>query len=121
MANKIIIPKAFSSKSSKEEYPFAELVIDKQSGLRVMEAICTALEDSFAEDEKRLGKTFRQRIQTNAEVRRRADICCKWFRILRAECRYSTSRAISQLSHALRTELDGGQYEPPKADGMYKA
>lgn len=114
----IIIPKAFTR---KEDYPFAEMVKSPQDALRVRNAICKALEASFAEDENRLGEMFRRRIQTEAEVRRRADICGKWFRTLRAECGYTTSRAISVLDQALRTELDGGTFEPPKAEGMYKA
>lgn len=118
MAQQIIIPKAFTR---KEDYPFAEFVKDPNTGVRVVNAICKALADSFAEDERRLGKAFRRQIQTETEVRRRADICGKWFRTLRAECRYSTDRALSVLGDALRAELDGGIFEPPKAEGMFKA
>jgi len=118
MNQQIIIPKAFTR---KEDYPFAEMVKDPRTGLEVANAICKAIASSFAEDEKSLGKTFRQKIQTEAEVRRRADICGKWFRILRAECGYSTARAIATLADALRAELNGGTFEPPKAEGMYKA
>ena len=118
MQQQIIIPKAFSS---EKDYPFASMVKDPSTAVRVMKAICKAIGDSFAEDQRRLGKSFREKIQTEAEVKRRADICGKWFRILRAECGYSTSRAISTFDEALRTELDGGVFEPPKADGMYKA
>ncbi len=116
MVQQIIIPK----KSWKREtYPFAELVRSPRDAYGVMKAICTALEKSFAEDEKRLGSGFRSKIQTQAEVDRRAEILCKWFRTLRCECSYSTDRAKATLYAALRTELDGGKFEPPKAEGMY--
>lgn len=114
----IIIPKSFTS---ARDYPFAEVVKDAATARRVILAICRALAASFAEDKKRLGESFRKKIQTAAEEKRRADICGKWFRILRAECGYTTSRALSTLDIALRAELDGGVFEPPKADGMYSA
>jgi hypothetical protein len=103
----------------KEEYPFAQLVRSPAEAHEVFKAICSALKRSFDEDERRLGSGFRSKIETQAEVERRTEIMCGWFRTLRNECSYSTQRAISVLPDALRTELDGGKYEPPKAEGMY--
>jgi len=111
----IIVPEPFGKKT----YPFAELVRSPREGYGVYAAICAALEQSFREDERRLGSSFRERIQTQAEVRRRTEILCKWFRTLRADCGYSVSRAKATIGQALRAELDGGNFEPPKAEGMY--
>jgi len=52
-------------------------------------------------------------VGTQAEVKRRAEICLKWFRVMRADMGYSTERALDFLAAALRTELDGGKWEPP--------
>ncbi len=116
MVQQIIVPK---KPWENQTYPFAELVRSPQDAYGVMEAICSALEESFNEDERRMGSSFRSRIQTQAEVNRRTDIMCEWFRTLRCECSYSTDRAKSVLGTALRTELDGGKFDPPKAEGMY--
>jgi len=114
MAN-IIVPKVFG----QEKYPFLELCVDKAQAYKVCCAICAALEKSFQFDAKHMGKGFAEKIETQHEVRRRTNILCKWFGILRNECSYSTSRALDTLPLALRTELNGGDFEPPKAEGSY--
>jgi hypothetical protein len=114
MAN-IIIPK----KPGEEKYPFMELVANPQKGYDVVRAICKYLDQSFKTDEALMGRSFREKIQTQREVDRRTEILCKWFEILRRECSYSTERALAVLPQALRTELDGGKFEPPKAEGMF--
>ena len=114
MAN-IIVPKPFG----QEKYPFLELCVDKAQALKVFDSICNAIEQSFAFDEKHMGKPFRQKVETQHEWGRRAEILCKWFGTLRNECSYSTSRALAYLPVALREELNGGTFEPPKAEGGY--
>lgn len=56
---------------------------------------------------------------TRAEVKRRTEICLKWFRVMRGDLGYSTERALDFLSLALRTELDGGKWEPPAATAAW--
>lgn len=116
MVQQIIIPKRGFK---KETYPFLEIVKSPAKALEVVNHICAELAHSFKVDEKRMGKSFREKIQTQAEVERRTDILCDWFRTLRCECSYSTDRALAVLGTALRTELDGGTFEPPKAEGMF--
>ena len=114
MAN-IIVPKPFG----QDSYPFMELCTDKRQAYRVFKSICASIERSFAFDEENMGKAFRQKVETQHEIGRRTDILCKWFRILRCECAYSTSKALTYLPVALREELNGGKFEPPKAEGSY--
>jgi hypothetical protein len=114
MAN-IIIPKPFG----QEKYPFLELCTDKAQAHRVFTSLCDTIEKSFAYDEKHMGSAFRKKVETHSEWRRRADILGDWFATLRNECGYSTSRALDFLPVALREVLNGGKFEPPKAEGSY--
>lgn len=64
---------------------------------------------------KAIAKSFRShpmRHQTGAEVKRRFEICVKWFKLLRMEKKWSIDRAVSELHKALRAELDGSEYKP---------
>lgn len=119
MAN-IIVQKNPFQELDEDEIPFVQLIKNPIDGYNLRNAMCKALQKSFDEDEKRMGSSFRNHIQTQHEVKRRTEILCKWFRTVRAEMGYSTDRAISILYPALRTELDGGVYEPPKAEGMFE-
>ena len=71
------------------------------------------IQESFMHDAIR--HPGRQVVGTRAEVKRRTEICLKWFRVMRGDMGYSTERALDFLGLALRTELDGGKWEPPAA------
>lgn len=49
---------------------------------------------------------------TRAEVKRRFDLCVKWFKVMRMDHKFSIDRAVSQLGTALRAELDGKPFNP---------
>ncbi len=50
------------------------------------------------------------------EIKHRTEILYRWFTVMRAEVGYSTHRALDMLPEALRTELDGGSWEPPPVE-----
>ena len=105
----------YSSDESKT--PFADLTpMQKQGVQRRMESI---LADSFQTDENRKGPRFRQRIQTQAEVKRRGMIMVRWFRRMRGDEGYSVQKALDLLPGAIRTELDGGVYNPPPKNRLW--
>jgi len=79
------------------------------------------LAGSFREEERRHGKEFRKRIQTQDEMNRRADIIAKWFREMRCSLGYSMQKCMAEIPNALRAELDGARYTPPPKDKMYRA
>ena len=114
MAN-IIIPKPFGEK----DLAFAHLSPRQVSELG--QAICAALQQSFDWDEREMGAGFRQKIQTQAEVKRRGEILCRMFRDMREAGGFSFNRAVAMLSPGLRQELNGKRFEPPKAAGMYSS
>lgn len=66
-----------------------------------------------------MGEGFRKKIQTQAEAKRRGEILCRMFRDMVETGGYSFSRAIGMFDHGLRIELNGGRFEPPKAEGMF--
>lgn len=51
-------------------------------------------------------------IKTRNEIERRFKILIKWFIILRRDLHWSVPRIIDECPRILRTELDGGTYEP---------
>lgn len=77
------------------------------------------LKESFLTDERRKGKEYRQRVHTQAEERRRGMILMRWFRTMCGDLGYSTQKALDLLPRALRTELDGGNYEPPPYNRLW--
>jgi hypothetical protein len=95
------------------ETAFAELVKRKEDLKRVFTGISKALSISFEQDKKEHPLSF---VITDAAIKERFSICEKWFRIMRGDCGYSVDRAVDYLPVALRTELDGGQFEPPKTE-----
>lgn len=114
----IIIPGRFAS----EDKPFFELANgNRATAYRVMRLFERTLERSFDEDEDRHGKAFRQKVQTQAELKRRADIMARWFRTMRGELGFSVSQVEAELHRALRSDLDGVGYEPPRAGRLYGA
>ncbi len=93
---------------------FGNLVRNPADLQRVFLAVNSAILNSFEQDKARSPLVF---IVTEHEVRRRFKICEKWFRVMRGDCGYSVDRAVDFVPLALRTELDGGTFEPPKGEG----
>lgn len=82
----------------------------------VQQGIIEAIRRSFIEEERRAGKYEVKPQATRDEVKRRTTICYNWFLAMRAECGYSVQRAIDMLPTALRSELDGDNWVPPKLE-----
>lgn len=99
--------------------PFAEMVISPAQAIRAAKLFERTLRESFERDEKMIGKAFRLKIQTQAEMKRRAEIMARWFRVFRGDLGYSMARVEAELGNALRSELDGGLYTPPSTQRMF--
>jgi hypothetical protein len=72
---------------------------------RAMLGIEHAIERSFQSDGARM---------TQAEVRRRFDICERVFRQLRGDLGWGLQRVLDHLPGYLRCELDGAPWEPDR-------
>lgn len=79
--------------------------LDLHTRARVVNAITKAIEVSFSEDKAS---------QTDAEIKRRFDICFKAYKILRNDLGWSLQRVEDEMPVALRSLLDGGSWEPTK-------
>lgn len=95
--------------------PFAEMVISPSQALRAARLFERTLRESFEYDEKEMGQHFRSTVQTGAEMKRRAEIMARWFRVFRGDLGYSLARVEAELGNALRCELNGGLYTPSPA------
>ncbi len=93
------------------ETAFADSVRRLDDLKLVFTGISKAISLSLEHDKKEHPLSF---VATDATIRERFAICEKWFRIMRGDCGYSVDRAVDYLPVALRTELDGGSFEPPK-------
>lgn len=51
-------------------------------------------------------------VQTENEIAHRFEICIRWFVILRRDLGWTVPKIIDKLPTILRTELDGGKFEP---------
>lgn len=93
--------------------------------MRQVELVVTrTVANSFHEDARK-GGGLQGRIKgelraTDAEIRRRAGIAWDWFVAMRAECGYSTIRALDFLPQALRAELDGVPWLPPPPERAWR-
>jgi hypothetical protein len=86
-------------------------LVRSTSDLKLLQAkLSEVIQDSFVQDAVRSKGRV---VGTQAEVKRRTEICLKWFRVMRGDLGYSTERALDFLSLALRKELDGESWEPP--------
>lgn len=85
----------------------------------VMKRFDRIISDSFLTDEKRHGAGFREKVLTQAEVRRRGKIIFRWFRVMRGENGFSAQQAVDLLPGALRTELDGDDFIPPPRNRLW--
>lgn len=101
---------------------FASLIEADQVG-KVTLGIERAVSLSFKEDTGRLsilvvGRVFRI---SKAEMKHRADICVKIFRILRGDLKWGVERAIDYLPRFLRSELDGVDWKPDARLALWTA
>lgn len=99
---------------------FAKLLLDEKELAIAVQGIESTIWASFKVDAERRVKesglillTKRAVRPTEAQIKERFNICAKWFGIFRGDLKWSVQRAVDHLPDALRTELDGGQYEPP--------
>ncbi len=51
---------------------------------------------------------------TDAEVKRRFDLCVKIFKLLRGDVKWGVARILDYLPEYLRAEIDGDSWEPDK-------
>lgn len=91
---------------------FAELTKRPEDLQRVYKGLMATIANSFKQDGDR-GSIINL---TDTEFRRRFQICEKWFRIMRGDCGYSVEKTVDFLPRALRCDLDGESFEPPKSD-----
>jgi len=99
--------------------PFAELLNKPEDMGRISRAFMASLEISFRVDQQRNGRAFRERIQTEPEIKRRSNILGKWFRTFRGDLGLSLVQTIDELPKALRAELDGTEYTPPEKSRLW--
>jgi hypothetical protein len=107
----------FEDSEKSTSTPFIDLNHRQRS--MVERQFALLLDQSFQADELRAGVEFRQRVQTEAEVKRRGKMLFKWFRIMRCDLGMSAQQAVDLLPAALRTELDGGAYVPPPKNRLW--
>lgn len=77
----------------------------------VTQAVCRAVQASFQEDQRRIGRPRSINV-TSDETKRRGNICLKIYRELRGDLEWGLQRAIDHLPQYLRSELDGVPWEP---------
>jgi len=113
-----LIPNSFRATST----PFSDMMLSPRQAMRAAKLFERVLKESFDYDEKTVGKEFRRRIQTGSEMKRRANIIARWFRVFRGDLGYSLARIEVELGSALRNELDGGKiYTPDTSRACYGA
>jgi len=103
--------------SQTDPAPFASLINEPNGLDRVLNGMRKAITLSFKHDLERNESAAARVSATNPsklEVKRRSDICIKWFRILKGDLHWSLDKAVDFLPVALRNELDGRLWEPPK-------
>jgi hypothetical protein len=77
---------------------------------KVLGAFESAIAASFMFDD--MNTALKIHRQTQAEVKRRFDICAKIFECCRGDLKWSLDRVIDHLPVYLRNELDGVSWEP---------
>ena len=113
----ILIPNTFRATKT----PFSDMVLSRGQLARAAVLFEKTLRESFDDDERLVGKDFRRRIQTDTEMKRRAQIMARWFRVFRGDLGFSLPKIEVELGRALRSELDGGLYTPTPAQRSYAA
>ena len=81
---------------------WAKLIPDDDVGV-VTKSFQDAIGCSFDDDRSRV---------TQAEIKRRFEICCKIFENLCGDLKWSTAKALDFIPRYLRNELDGIPYTP---------
>jgi hypothetical protein len=71
---------------------------------------------SFIDDSATMGEMFARKILTVDETRRRSRILRNWYMVMRGDLGWGLVKTLDHLPDALRTELNGGRYEPPAHD-----
>ena len=105
----IIVPARFRQTAT----PFADIVRDPRAGIALFQRVQQIVADSFREDARREGIHASQVKITQAEVKRRADIVGRWYRVMVSDVGLSSHMAVDHLGRALRAELDGVTFTPP--------
>jgi hypothetical protein len=94
----------------------ANMLQNREQFQSVLRAFVAIVAESFRTDKNRLqsdtillapGYT-----PTQAEIKARTDMCYDLFMAMRHDLHWSTQRSIDTLPVALRTELDGGKWQP---------
>lgn len=88
--------------------PFASTARTEFSFQELTQAINKAIAQSFREERLRGDRP----VVHNPEVKRRSEICLKWFKIMRGDMGYSVERTLDMLPLALRKDIDGEHFEP---------
>lgn len=76
----------------------------------IVQNIQKAIATSFKEERLR-GEVP---VVSDREIKRRVELCWKWYRIMRHDCGFSNEKAFDFLATALRKALDNVAWEPPK-------
>jgi len=94
----------------------ANMLQNKAQFQFVLRAFVQIVADSFKTDQNRLhSETILLSPAynpTRAEIKARTDMCYDLFMAMRHDLHWSTQRSLDTLPVALRTELDGGKWEP---------
>lgn len=102
-----------------DKSPFAALCDNPEQYESVAKKFMVILASSFETDRRRSGVESVGRIKTEAEIKRRAELIGKWFRIMRGDSGFTLQRTLDELPRALRAELDGKDYEPPPKNRLW--
>jgi hypothetical protein len=104
-----------SSLELEEQTPLAKLVGNKQELQQVYDKVHELVYRSFIEDRQR--DPLMRPNNTKQEIRRRVLICSAWFQYARKELGYGLVKALDLMGRALRSELDGVEFDPGRPDG----
>lgn len=103
-----------AEKPRQELRVFAELLNSKADLQRVTATVHDLVAISFTE------VCFPVKHRTALEEKHRATILLKWFGILRRDLGFSLSQTLETLPYALKAELQGKQFEPPKPGRLHR-
>lgn len=91
-----------------------QLLSNPEDARRVADRIVRCVAESF-DGEKPSGLIIVPgTAPKKAEIKRRTERCYEWLLILKSDCGYGTERALDEMGNALRAELRGEKYEPPR-------
>lgn len=94
----------------------ANMLQDPAKIQRVLQAFVQIVAGSFKTDQDRLSSDTivlsPAYNPTQREIKERTRMCYDLFMAMRYDLHWSTTRSLDMLPTALRTELDGGKWEP---------